>query len=86
MSEREHDWPLELAGAHGRISAYRAVLRIAEDAIMSATPYVNNVKTDPANAPWRRETAEETFEKLRDARDRIARELAVHTKNGEYVD
>ena len=80
----DYDWPLTLAACHGRIEAYRAVLRVAEDAIISATPYVNNVRTDPANAPWRKETAEDTFARLRNARDRIAAELAVTNPEGVY--
>lgn len=77
MSAHETDCPLELAGAHGRIEAYRSALRAAEYALISAMPYVNNVASDPANAPWRKETAEQTRETIRDARDRIAAELAV---------
>jgi hypothetical protein len=79
MSAAEHDYPLEIAGAHGRIDAYRAALRIADSALVTAMPYVNGVRTDPHLSPWRKETAEQSFETIREARDRIAAELAVTT-------
>lgn len=37
-----HDWPLELAGAHGRISAYRATLAEAKWALRHARPFVTD--------------------------------------------
>lgn len=39
-AERTHDWPTSLPGSHGRISAYRYVLRKALDALLTARPHV----------------------------------------------
>lgn len=39
-TETTHDWPLSLPGSHGRISAYRYVLRKAQDALLAAHPHV----------------------------------------------
>lgn len=71
------DYPLSLAGSHGRIAAYRATLEKAEAALAATVPYVYNVAHDPSNAPWRTETAFATMAKINAARDDIAAELAV---------
>ena len=71
------DYPLSLAGAHGRIDAYRYALARAELAISVAWPYVANVVTDPEASAWRRETAASSLSTLRSARDRITQELSV---------
>lgn len=69
-----HDWPLELAGAHGRISAYRDTLVRADKALAVAYPYVNGVALDASNSAWRRETAVESLKTLNEAIDRIQAE------------
>jgi hypothetical protein len=71
------DYPRELAGAHGRIAAYRSVLAKAEAALADAVPYVYNVAHNPDNAPWRRETAEGILAEIIAARDTARAELAV---------
>lgn len=76
-TEHTHDWPVTLAGAHGRISAYRAALAEAEEALAAVVPYVYNVAHDPSNSPWRTETAFETMGKINNARNVIHRELKV---------
>ena len=45
-----------------------------------AAPPCATLASDPANAPWRRETADETRAKLQEARALIAAELAVTTR------
>ena len=72
-----HDWPLSLAGSHGRISAYRAALEEALHALTEAYPYVRGVAHDPSVAPWRSETAREILTRIDGARERAARELSV---------
>ena len=69
------NYPLELAGAHGRIAAYRAALAAAEKALAYAWPYVRGVADDHGNPPWRRETAQVTLAVMVDARERILGEL-----------
>lgn len=72
-----HDWPMELAGAHGRISAYRSALAKADQALAVAYPYVNGVALDRANSEWRRETATDSLKTVDAAIDCIQAELAV---------
>jgi hypothetical protein len=71
------DYPLELAGAHGRIAAYRFALEDALHALTEAYPYVNGVALDAAADPWRTETAKGILERIDAARKRAAAELAV---------
>jgi hypothetical protein len=71
------DYPLSLAGAHGRIASYRAALTQAQAALRDAVPYIYGVQTDPTNAGWRRETAEVSLAAVDAALDRVAAELAV---------
>ena len=81
MSARKHDWPESIHGAHGRIDAYRAALTEASYSLAEAIPYIGGVKDDPTNAPWRRETAEGVYDRLKAARERCEAELAVWTES-----
>ena len=69
-------YPLTVAGCHGRISALRAALRDAETALLTAVPYIYNVSTDPANSAWRHETATESLATVNVARERAEAELS----------
>lgn len=40
-------------------------LGVAHDALLETVPYMNNVASDPANAPWRRETATDILRRVR---------------------
>jgi hypothetical protein len=75
--ETKHDYPLDLAGAHGRIAAYRAALEDAMHAITEAYPYVNGVVLDSSLSPWRQETARDVLARIDNARENAALELAV---------
>ena len=71
----ESVYPADISAAHGRIAAYRAALIKAVEALGGAYPYIYNVQADPANSPWRRETAQTTLQHVQDARDLAIAEL-----------
>jgi hypothetical protein len=78
------DYPLEIAGAHGRIAAYRAALAEAEYALKRAAPYVGgwaDAGTDfhpnLASGLWSKKEAANALYAIHAAIDIARAELAV---------
>ena len=72
-----HDWPLSLPAAHGRISAYRAALAQAEDALVQARPFVQSAAYNLPLSDPRQPAAGEALVLLDKARATATAELAV---------
>lgn len=78
-AQHGHDWPLTLAGACGRIDAYRDALAVAADALELAVPYVGGVIGDQARTVSAHDAATVALAAICKASLLARRELTVTT-------
>lgn len=71
------DYPDSLAGAHGRIDAYRDALTVAREALQAAIPYLNQAAIDAASPPNVRMDANGVMLRVQDAAELATAELGV---------